>query len=84
MNTKEDRELSALIEQATAGDKAALETVLSGVQDLVFNLSLRMLGTFHDAEDASQDILLKVMTHLSTFWVRSGTSWIFPLRMSSP
>ena len=48
----------ALIKQATAGDKAALEKVLSAVQDLVFNLSLRMLGTFHDAEDASQDVLL--------------------------
>ena len=55
MNTKEKQELSALIGQATSGDKAALETVLTSVQDLVFNLSLRMLGTFHDAEDASQD-----------------------------
>ena len=67
MSTKENQALSELIRQATAGDKAALETVLASVQDLVFNLSLRMLGTFHDAEDASQDILLKVMTHLSSF-----------------
>ena len=53
MDTKTNQELSALIGKATAGDKAALETVLAGVQDLVFNLSLRMLGTFHDAEEAS-------------------------------
>ena len=33
MSTKEKQELSALIEQATAGDRAALETVLTGVQD---------------------------------------------------
>ncbi len=78
MNTKENQALSALIGQATAGDKAALETVLAGVQDLVFNLSLRMLGTFHDAEDASQDILLKVMTHLSSFKGDSAfTTWVF-------
>ena len=78
MNTKENQELSVLIKQATAGDKAALETVLAGVQDLVFNLSLRMLGTFHDAEDASQDILLKVMTHLSSFKGDSAfTTWVF-------
>ena len=83
MNTKENQELSALIGQATAGDKAALETVLAGVQDLVFNLSLRMLGTFHDAEDASQDILLKVMTHLSSFKGESAfTTWVFRIAVN--
>ncbi len=59
MNGSTDNELHTLIDQATAGDKQALETLLGGVQDLVFNLSLRMMGTFPDAEDASQDILLK-------------------------
>ena len=47
-----DKERLLLIEQAVAGDKKALETLVLGVQDLVFNLSLRMLGTFPDAEDA--------------------------------
>lgn len=83
MNTRESQELSVLIEQATAGDRAALETVLAGVQDLVFNLSLRMLGTFHDAEDASQDILLKVMTHLSSFKGESTfTTWVFRIAVN--
>ena len=83
MSTKENQELSALIERATAGDRAALETVLAGVQDLVFNLSLRMLGTFHDAEDASQDILLKVMTHLSSFKGESSfTTWVFRIAVN--
>ena len=83
MSTKENQELSALIGQATAGDKAALETVLAGVQDLIFNLSLRMLGTFHDAEDASQDILLKIMTHLSSFKGESSfTTWVFRIAVN--
>ena len=83
MNTKENQEMSALIARATAGDRAALETVLAGVQDLVFNLSLRMLGTFHDAEDASQDILLKVMTHLSSFKGESAfTTWVFRIAVN--
>lgn len=83
MNTKENQELSALIERATTGDRAALEMVLAGVQDLVFNLSLRMLGTFHDAEDASQDILLKVMTHLSAFKGESSfTTWVFRIAVN--
>ncbi len=53
---------------------------MAGVQDLVFNLSLRMLGTFADAEDATQDILLKMITHLSSFRGDSSfTTWVFSI-----
>lgn len=80
MSKTTNEELSALIEKAVAGDKQSLETVLSSVQDLIFNLSLRMLGTFPDAEDASQDILLKVMTHLSSYKGESAFStWVFSI-----
>lgn len=73
-----NEELLDLIQKATSGDKCALETVVLSVQDLVFNLSLRMLGTFPDAEDAAQDILLKVITHLSSFKGESSFStWVF-------
>lgn len=78
-----NKELSSLIAQATAGNKDALEAVIASVQDLVFNLSLRMLGTFPDAEDASQDILLKVMTHLSEFKGDSAFStWVFRIAVN--
>ena len=67
-----------MFETAVAGDRQSLETIILGIQDLVFNLSLRMLGTFPDAEDATQDILLKVMTHLSSFKGESSFStWVF-------
>ena len=80
MSKSTNEELLTLIEQAVAGDKQSLETVLSSVQELVFNLSLRMLGTFPDAEDASQDILLKVMTHLSSYKGESAFStWVFSI-----
>ncbi len=77
-NEAEYEEEMALIRKATSGDKQALEAVIASVQDLVFNLSLRMLGTFPDAEDAAQDILLKVITHLSSFRGESAFStWVF-------
>lgn len=83
MNQSTDNGQQALIDQATAGDRQSLETLLLGVQDLVFNLSLRMLGTFPDAEDASQDILLKVMTHLSSFKKESAFStWVFSIAVN--
>ena len=83
MNNMTNKELLILIGQATAGDKRALETVVLSIQDLVFNLSLRMLGTFPDAEDASQDILLKVITHLSSFKGDSSFStWVFSIAVN--
>lgn len=77
---KTNEEVLDLVQKAAAGDKKALETVLESVQDLVFNLSLRMLGTFPDAEDAAQDILLKIITHLSSFKGESSFStWVFSI-----
>ncbi len=78
MDKKTNEELLNLVDKAVAGDKSALETLILSVQDLVFNLSLRMLGTFPDAEDATQDILLKIITHLSSFKGESAFStWVF-------
>lgn len=78
-----NEELQELAAKATAGDKAALETLVAGVQDTVFNLSLRMLGTFADAEDATQDILLKMITHLSSFRGDSAfTTWVFRIAVN--
>ena len=80
MKKKTNEELQALVNKATAGDKKALETLVASVQDIVFNLSLRMLGTFADAEDATQDILLKMITHLSSFRGDSSfTTWVFSI-----
>lgn len=78
MNSKENKNLSVLIEKAVAGDRDSLESVILSVQDLIFNLSLRMLVTFSDAEDATQDIMLKIITHLASFKQESlFSTWVF-------
>lgn len=83
MNQFTNEEQKALIDKATAGDKSSLETLILSVQDLVFNLSLRMLGSFPDAEDAAQDILLKMITHLSSFKGESSFStWVFRIAVN--
>lgn len=67
-----------LIDRAVSGDQEALCALLTGVQDMVFNLALRMLGRVPDAEDATQEILIKVMTNLSAFRRESALStWVF-------
>lgn len=70
--------LKTLIDRALSGDQKALEALCLSVQDTIFNLALRMLGTIHDAEDASQDILIRVMTNLSSFRMESSFStWVY-------
>ncbi|MFR0749608.1 MULTISPECIES: RNA polymerase sigma factor [Hungatella] len=83
MNEKEQMETQKLVRLAAEGDKGALEQLLTGVQDLVFNLSLRMLGTIHDAEDVSQEILIRVMTNLASFRGESAfTTWVFRIAVN--
>lgn len=83
MDKKTNEELLALADRAVAGDKKALEELLLGIKDPVFNLSLRMLGTFADAEDAAQDILLKIITRLSSFKKESAFfTWVFRIAVN--
>jgi RNA polymerase sigma factor (sigma-70 family) len=56
-----------LAERTAAGDRAALEVLLGRHQGWVFNLALYQLQSRPDAEDATQEILLKALTGLSTF-----------------
>ncbi len=62
---------------ATDGDLAALDRLLIAIQPGVYNLAVRMLGHRDDAADATQEILLKVVTHLSSFRVESAfATWV--------
>ena len=55
------------IKAATKGDQEALGDVVSVIQDQVYGLSLRMLVNPEDAVDATQEILIKVITNLASF-----------------
>lgn len=70
--------LKILVEKANSGDKNALEMVVVEIKDLVYNLSLKMLLFPEDAKDATQEILIKVITHLSTFNHKSQfKTWVY-------
>jgi len=61
------QEQDILVRQAKEGDAAALAGLLKLVQHSVFRLSVRMLGDPDKAQDATQEILIRVITKLSTF-----------------
>jgi RNA polymerase sigma factor (sigma-70 family) len=60
-------DLAGLVGRARSGDGRAVEAVLAAVRDDVHRLALRMTGCPDDALDATQEILVKVLTRLSTF-----------------
>src|SRR3954449_6996811 len=59
--------LEALAARAVQGDRDAAQELVATVQDDVYGLALRMLWHPHDAADATQEILVQVLTHLSDF-----------------
>jgi len=70
--------LEDLVQQAKAGNKDALESLVRRIQDRVYGLALRMLGYPADAEDATQEILVKIVTHLDSFRQESEfTTWVY-------
>lgn len=70
--------LETLVEQAKGGNKNALETLIERIQDRVYGLAIRMLGHPSDAEDAAQEILVKIVTHLAGFRQESAfTTWVY-------
>lgn len=70
--------LQEQVQKAQAGDPQALEAVVLHIKDLVYNLALRMLLFPEDAKDASQEIIIKVITHLSTFQAKSNfKTWVY-------
>lgn len=67
-----------LVQQAIEGDKDALETLIRQIQDRIYGLAIRMLWRPADAEDATQEILVKIVTHLGSFRQESSFStWCY-------
>ena len=59
--------LQLFVDQARAGDAGAAEKLVRELADSLYRLALRMTANPSDAEDATQEILVKVVTHLASF-----------------
>ena len=56
-----------VIVRASAGEREAIDRLLRVMQRPFYNLALRMLSNRSAAEDATQECLLRVITHLSQY-----------------
>ena len=73
-----DREDQDLVLRARSGDHQALEDLVQRHQTWIYNIAVRMLHHPQDAEDATQEILIKVLTQLSSFEGRSSfRTWLY-------
>jgi len=70
--------LESLARRAREGDPEALESLVSAIQDRVYGLALRMLWHPEDARDATQEILIRIVTRLGTFrGASSFSTWAY-------
>src|SRR6266404_285100 len=56
-----------LVEQARNGSRAALEKLILRHQAWIYNIAVRMVFQPHDAEEVTQEVLVRVFTRLGTF-----------------
>jgi RNA polymerase sigma factor (sigma-70 family) len=76
--TVADVDLVDLVERSRAGDAAALEALVIELRDPVHTLALRMTACPQDAEDATQEVLIKVLTRLDSFRGDAAvTTWVY-------
>ena len=70
--------LDQLAERAKAGERDALEGLVRGLQDMVYRLALRFLTHPEPARDETQEILILVITQLSSFRGESSVvTWAY-------
>lgn len=54
----------ALVQRCLLGDAEAIRAFVERFQGMMYSLSFRMLGHRHDAEDVTQESLLRALRHL--------------------
>src|SRR5712691_4799157 len=76
--TQADQSLALEVARDKGGDRDALESVLRAVQQDVYGVALRFLWHPQDAEDATQEILIRVITGLGGFRGDSSfRTWVY-------
>lgn len=73
-----DEKDAQLIDSALQGNKKALEDLVYRHQAWIYNIALRMVFYPQEAEDVTQEVLIKIITKLSTFRKESSfRTWAY-------
>lgn len=68
------------VKAALAGDRKAFRALVDAYKNPVYNLCYRMLGTSGEAEDASQEVFIKIYRRLHTYNPKHKlVSWVLSI-----
>ncbi len=83
VETHPQDDLNRLLENARAGDRSSFERILRIYEGIVFRTSCRILGNKEDAEDASQEVFLRLFRHLARFDpTRELSPWLYSITVN--
>jgi len=72
-----------LVRSAAGGNAQALQTIVRQTQDQIYNLALKFLWHPEDAQDAAQEILIRIVTNLSSFRAESAFgTWAYRIAVN--
>jgi RNA polymerase sigma factor (sigma-70 family) len=75
--------LESLARLALDGNREAVEELVQALQGDIYGLALRMLWNREDAEDATQEILVRTVTRLAQFDFRSALkTWVYRIAVN--
>jgi len=79
-----DDPLAALVERCRHGDMEAFERVVAETQSGVYNLAYSLLGNHEEAQDATQEIYVRVWRALPGFRGEARlTTWLYRIAVNS-
>ena len=72
-----------LIHQFLEGNKKSLEKLIKRHQDYIYTISLKLFFNHDDALDATQEILIKIITRLKSFKGKSSfKTWLYRIAVN--
>ncbi len=73
-----------LVKKAINGDNSAFEMLMEKHMGIIYNIALRMTANQDDAEDMTQEIMIKIFRSLSSFKGNSKFStWIYRVAVNT-
>ncbi|UCC73473.1 MAG: RNA polymerase sigma factor [Gemmatimonadota bacterium] len=82
--TRIDESIAALVRRAQAGEEAAFETLVRRHYEQVHRWALARTGDRDDADDVTQEVLVRLHRHIGGFDGRSQfTTWLYQVTRSA-